>query len=133
MTRTNGPILFVCIENSSRSQMAEGFARKLGIDAMSAGTLPSTHVNPIVVKAMAEEAIDISQAKPKHLTEEAIEKASLVVLTDGAIEQSIPKEFRKKMKRKMMIWTVADPQGRSVEEVRFIRDEIKRLVSDLKP
>ena len=73
-----GVVLFVCIENSSRSQMAEGFARRLGLAALSAGTFPSTHVNPLVIEAMGEGGVDISKGETKEVTEKMIDNASLV-------------------------------------------------------
>jgi len=78
-----GPVLFVCVENEGRSQMAEAFAKKHGLIAQSAGTIPSSKVNPIVVQTMLECGIDISNNSPKTLTPEMIERASLVV-TMGA-------------------------------------------------
>src|SRR5437870_2756025 len=70
-----GPVLFICVENAGRSQMAEAFARKHGLNAQSAGTIPSSKINPIVVQAMHERNIDISNNHPKTLTPEMIEQA----------------------------------------------------------
>jgi arsenate reductase (thioredoxin) len=78
-------VLFVCIENSSRSQMAEGFAKRLGMKAASAGTIPSTQVNPLVVQAMKEVGIDITLNKPREITPQMVEQARLVVLTDASL------------------------------------------------
>ena len=97
-------ILFVCIENSSRSQMAEGFARSLGLDANSAGTFPSTHVNPLVVQAMLEKDIDISGKSPKKITRDLIDQADIVVLTDASIEKAFPKDLKGRMKKKLISW-----------------------------
>ncbi|MDA4134121.1 MAG: arsenate reductase ArsC [Thaumarchaeota archaeon] len=126
-----GPILFVCIENSSRSVMAEAFAEELGLKASSAGTFPATHVNPLVLSAMSEVGIDVSRIKPKGLTAEIIENAGLVVLTDSSLGRSIPGNLRKKMQRKLVEWSIPDPQGKSIEEIRYIRDMIQRKVKDL--
>jgi len=124
-------LLFVCIENSSRSQIAEGFAKKLGLDAMSAGSVPSTHVNPLVIEAMREVGVDISEKNTKALTGEMIENAGLVVLTDASLEESLPRDFRKKMRNKVAVWNIPDIQGKSIEEIRFIRNEIKAMVESL--
>ena len=124
-------MLFVCIENSSRSVMAEGFARSMGWRASSAGTFPATKTNELVVKAMDEAGIDVSQSKPKGLTEKMIEAADVVVLTDATLSNSIPGNLRKKMKKKAVEWSIPDPQGRDLAEIRFIRDQIKREVSSL--
>ena len=98
MSKAKKSVLFVCIENSSRSQIAEGFAKSLGLEAESAGTFPATHVNPLVVQAMLEKGIDISQKVPKALTKEIIDRADVVVLTDASIEKSLPKNLRGKMR-----------------------------------
>lgn len=125
------PVLFLCIENSSRSQMAEGFARRLGMPASSAGTFPSTHVNPLVVQAMKEKGIDIAGHHTKEVTEGMVEGARLVVLTDGSLKQGMEKGLLKRMKKKTVEWSIPDPQGRPLEEIRLIRDEIERKVSEL--
>ena len=124
-------ILFICIENSSRSQMAEGFAKALGLNASSAGTFPSSQVNPLVIQAMMEEGIDISSYKPKLVTEEMVEKAALAVLTDATLEEALPKKIRKKMGKKLVVWSISDPQGQPIEGVRLIRDQIRRQVNEL--
>jgi arsenate reductase (thioredoxin) len=131
MTEGKDSILFVCIENSSRSQMAEGFAKKLGLNASSAGTFPSTEVNSLVVQAMMEKGVDISQGRPKALTNEMVDQATTVVLTDASLENSIPPKLRSKMKKKLVIWSVADPQGLPIEAIRMIRDQIERNVGEL--
>lgn len=124
-------VLFICIENSSRSVMAEGFAKELGIDASSAGTFPSTHVNSFVVKAMKEVGIDVSQIKPKELNSRMIEDADVVVLTDSSLQKAVPSDLRKKMRRKIVEWNLPDPQGKSIEQIRYIRDEIEGMVRAL--
>lgn len=132
MIDDEGSILFVCIENSSRSQMAEGFARRLGMKATSAGTVPSTHVNPLVVQAMKEKGIDITQTRPKEVTPAMVDQARMVVLTDASLRQSLDKDIAKRMKKKVVEWNVPDPQGKSIEEIRYIRDQIERMVSSLR-
>lgn len=124
-------VLFVCIENSSRSQIAEGFANQLGMIAESAGTFPSTYVNSLVVEAMLEKGVDLTRKTPKLLTPELIERADVVVLTDSSIEKSFPKNISKKMKNKIVRWSVPDPQNEPIEGIRMTRDEIERLVKDL--
>ena len=111
--------------------MAEGFAKALGLNASSAGTFPASHVNPLVIQAMMEEGIDILGNKPKLVTEEMVEKAGLVVLTDATLEESLPKNIRKRIGRKLVVWSITDPQGQPIEGVRFIRDKIRREVNEL--
>ena len=124
-------VLFVCIENSSRSQMAEGFAKKLGLRAASAGTTPSTQVNSYVVEAMSEKGIDISQNKPKGLTADMVDQAGPVVLTDPSIMKSLPRGLRWKMRKKHVEWFLPDPQGQPIEAIRLIRDQIELMVTAL--
>jgi protein-tyrosine-phosphatase len=77
--RLKGEILFVCVENAGRSQMAQAFAEKLGMKAQSAGTIPSSRVNPVVVEAMRERGIDLSRRSSRILTADMINKARLVI------------------------------------------------------
>lgn len=124
-------VLFVCIENSSRSVMAEGFAKEMGMDASSAGSVPSTHVNSLVVEAMREVGIDVSRSRPKELTSDMIDGADLVVLTDASLEKAIPGKLRKKMKKKVVEWFLPDPQGKGIDEIRYIRDQIEKMVEKM--
>jgi arsenate reductase len=124
-------VLFVCIENSSRSVMAEGFAKSTGWQASSAGTFPATRTNELVIQAMEEVGIDVSQSKPKELTEKMIESSDVVVLTDASLTKSIPGNLRKKIIKKVVEWSIPDPQGKDIEEIRYVRDQIKRKVSSL--
>jgi len=126
-----GPVLFICVENAGRSQMAEAFARKHGLNAQSAGTIPSSKINPIVVQAMHERNIDISNNHPKTLTTEMIEQASLVVIMGCSIEEACPKPIIAQMQKKLIEWHLKDPKGKLLEEVRKIRDEIESKVRDL--
>ena len=98
----NGPVLFVCVENAGRSQMAEAFAKKHGMNAQSAGTIPSTRVNPTVVDVMRERGIDISLNHPKTLTPELIRDASLVVTMGCSIEEACPKPIIAQMQKKLV-------------------------------
>ena len=123
-------ILFVCVENAGRSQMAEGFANKYGNEnffVLSAGNKPADKVNPIVVEAMKEKGIDISMNKPKLLTYEMAQDADLII-TMGCNDQGLcPGPFFKPT----INWKLEDPKGKSVEKVRQIRDEIEKLVNEL--
>jgi arsenate reductase (thioredoxin) len=124
-------ILFVCVENAGRSQMAEAFARRHGLTAMSAGTIPGAKVNPIVAQAMREKGIDISGNTPKMLTSGLIDKADLVVTMGCSVEEVCPRPMLAKMQKKLVDWNLSDPKGRPIEEVRKIRDDIERRVIDL--
>lgn len=124
-------ILFVCVENAGRSQMAEAFARRNGISASSAGTVPSSRVNPIVVQAMKEKGIDIASNRPKMLTTKMIEEASLVVTMGCSVEEACPKPMLAQMEKKLVDWNLEDPKGKPIEEVRRIRDDIEKRVGGL--
>ena len=127
-------VLFVCIHNAGRSQMAAGFLRSLGGDAIevrSAGSDPGERVNPAAVEAMAEVGIDISDQTPKMLTHEAVETSD-VVITMGCGDACpvFPGiSYRD--------WKLEDPAGKGIEAVRPIRDEIRTrieaLISDIAP
>jgi arsenate reductase len=123
-------ILFVCVENAGRSQMAEAFAKKYGennINASSAGNKPADKVNPVVVEAMKEKGIDISLNKPKILTYPMTQDVDLIV-TMGCNDQGIcPGPFFKPT----IEWKLEDPKGKPIEKVREIRDEIERRVQKL--
>jgi len=124
-------VLFVCVENAGRSQMAEAFAKKHGMNARSAGTIPSARINPTVVDAMRERGIDISSNQPKILTPELIRDARLVVTMGCSIEEACPKPIVAQMQKKLIEWHLEDPKGKPLEEVRKIRDEIESKVRDL--
>ncbi len=124
-------VLFVCIENAGRSQMAEAFARKIGMSASSAGTRPSAKVNPIVVEMMKEKGIDLSVNKPKMLTNDMINRASVVVTMGCSVEEVCPRPMLAKMQKKLVDWHIDDPKGQPIEKVRQIRDEIEKKVRRL--
>ena len=126
-----GPVLFVCVENAGRSQMAEAFAKKHGINAQSAGTIPSKRINPTVVDVMRERGIDISHNHPKSLTPDLMRDASLVVTIGCSIEEACPKQIIAQMQKKLVEWHLEDPKGKSSEEVRRIRDEIEHKIGEL--
>ncbi|MFJ7129590.1 arsenate reductase ArsC [Streptomyces sp. NPDC098101] len=121
-------VLFVCVHNAGRSQMAAAFLARLGgdrVEVRSAGSAPADAVNPAVVAAMAEVGVDIAAAIPKVLTAEAV-RASDVVVTMGCGD-ACPYFPGKRY----LDWTLDDPAGRGVEAVRPIRDAIERHVRDL--
>jgi arsenate reductase len=121
-------VLFVCVHNAGRSQMAAGWLRQLAgdtVEVRSAGSLPGDQVNPAAVTAMAEVGIDISDQRPKVLTTDAVE-ASDVVITMGCGD-ACPVFPGKRY----LDWELADPAGRGVEAVRPIRDEIETRVRAL--
>ncbi|MFD0364342.1 arsenate reductase ArsC [Nocardia sp. GCM10030253] len=125
---TKPSVLFVCVHNAGRSQMAAGFLGHLAGDAIevrSAGSAPADSVNPAAVEAMAELGIDISDQSPKILTYDAVE-ASDVVITMGCGD-TCP-VFAGKSYRD---WVLEDPAGKGVESVRPIRDQIKSRVGAL--
>jgi protein-tyrosine-phosphatase len=123
-------VLFVCVENAGRSQMAEAFTNTYDKDkiiASSAGNKPADYVNPVVVEAMKEKGIDISANRPKLLTFEMAQDADLIV-TMGCDDKGIcPGPFFKPT----IGWELEDPKGKPLEVVRVIRDEIERKVQNL--
>ena len=126
MTRPS--VLFVCVHNAGRSQMAAGWLRHLAGDAVevrSAGSVPGDRVNPAAVEAMAEVGIDISDQRPKVLSTDAVE-ASDVVITMGCGDACpiFPGT-------RYLDWQLADPAGQSLASVRPIRDEIERRIRNL--
>jgi arsenate reductase (thioredoxin) len=121
-------VLFVCVHNAGRSQMAAAFLTHLSggaVDVRSAGSEPADRVNPAAVAAMAEEDIDIAAEQPKILTTEAV-KASDVVITMGCGD-TCPFYPGKRYED----WVLEDPAGKGVDAVRPIRDEIRRRVEIL--
>lgn len=123
-------VLFVCVENAGRSQMAEGFGRAYGLDASSAGTVPAENVNPVVFEAMKERGIALP-AKPKMLTEQMINEADLVVTMGCSVEQVCPKPLIQQMQKKLEDWHIEDPKGKRIEDVRKIRTQIEDKVLEL--
>lgn len=123
--------LFVCVENAGRSQMAEAFAKRLGLKAASAGTVPSSKVNPNVIEVMREKGIDISTNAPKMISSDMINRASLVITMGCSAEEACPKPMLAQMQKKLIDWNLPDPKGKSLQQVRDIRDEIEKLVADL--
>jgi arsenate reductase (thioredoxin) len=127
----NQQILFVCVENAGRSQMAQAFATRYGLNSASAGTLPSEKVNENVVAVMKERGIDVSSNKPKLLTTEMINEAALVITMGCSVADVCPKPMLAQMKKKLVDWELEDPKGKSIEKVRQIRDDVERRVKEL--
>jgi len=123
-------VLFVCIENAGRSQMAEGFARAYGLDAASAGTVPAEKVNPIVDQVMTERGVSIP-GKPKVLTEQMIAEADLVVTMGCSVQEVCPAPLVREMQKKLVDWQIEDPKGKKIDEVRKISSEIESKVLGL--
>jgi len=120
-------ILFVCIENAGRSQMAEAFGKHYGkgkLVILSAGNKPSAKVNPVFVQAMKEKGIDISQNKPKLITAQMAIDADLIVTMGCSDEEICPGPFFKPT----VDWKLEDPKDKPIEKVRDIRDIIENLV-----
>lgn len=124
-------VLFVCVENAGRSQMAEALAKKYGISATSAGTMPSSKLNPTVVQAMKEKGYDLSSKIPTILKVEMIEAADLVVTMGCSVGQFCPKPMIAQIQKKLIDWHLDDPKGKPIETVRAIRDEIEKRVKEL--
>ncbi len=122
-------VLFVCVGNSGRSQMAEAFFNQAAgskARAISAGTKPAGAVDPRTIEVMREVGIDISAARPKALTMEMLEQADRVVTMGCGAEGVCPASFVETED-----WQLEDPKGKSLEEIRRIRDEIKTRVKRL--
>ncbi|TCL88752.1 protein-tyrosine-phosphatase [Curtobacterium sp. PhB142] len=121
-------ILFVCVHNAGRSQMAAGYAQALGgdrVEVLSAGSAPKDQINPIAIQAMAEDGIDIAGNQPKILTTDAV-RDSDAVITMGCGD-ACPIFPGKRYED----WDLTDPAGRGIEDVRPIRDDIKHRVQTL--
>ena len=121
-------VLFVCVHNAGRSQMAAGFMRTLGagkVEVLSAGSAPKDSINPVAVAAMAEVGIDIAYNVPKVLTPEAVQMSD-VVITMGCGD-ACPFYPGKRYED----WKLDDPAGEGIEQVRKIRDEIREKVAKL--
>ncbi|WP_426243783.1 arsenate reductase ArsC [Nocardioides sp. LHG3406-4] len=127
-------VLFVCVHNAGRSQMAAGYLMHLGagrVDVLSAGSEPADHVNPVAVEVMREEGIDLTAEQPKVLTTEAVQ-GSDVVVTMGCGD-ACPFFPGKRYED----WQLDDPAGQDLDAVRRIRDDIRgrveRLLAELLP
>lgn len=121
-------VLFVCIHNAGRSQMAAGYLRHLGgdrVEVRSAGSAPADSINPAAVQAMAEEGIDIASEQPKVLTTDAVQLSDVVITMGCGDECPFYPGTR------YIDWKLDDPAGQGVDAVRPIRDEIDRRVQEL--
>jgi arsenate reductase len=125
---TKPSVLFVCVHNAGRSQMAAGFLRHLAGDAVevrSAGSEPADRINPVAVEAMKEVGIDITDQTPKILTPEASEASSVVITMGcGDVCPYFPGQTH-------LDWELDDPAGQGIDAVRPIRDDIRTRVEDL--
>ena len=121
-------VLFVCVHNAGRSQMAAGFMRELGkgrVEVLSAGSAPKDSINPVAIAAMAEVGIDIANNTPKVLTPEAVQESDAVITMGcGDVCPFYPG-------KRYEDWVLEDPAGQGIEPVRVIRDEIKLRVEKL--
>jgi arsenate reductase (thioredoxin) len=128
--RNDKTILFVCVENAGRSQMAEGFFRKYaprGYITLSAGTKPSGDINPLTIEVMKEIGIDISNQKSKEITEDMMRNSTKIVNMGCMVKSFCPTLFIPHV----MDWGIEDPKGKPIEKVREIRDDIDRKVRQL--
>jgi protein-tyrosine-phosphatase len=122
-------VLFICVHNSGRSQMAEAFLNHLAegqVIARSAGTKPATKINPTVVEVMLEIGIDIRNLKPKPLSLEMLENADRIITMGCGAEEVCPASFVP-----VEDWELFDPEGEPIERVRQVRDEIKGRINEL--
>jgi protein-tyrosine-phosphatase len=123
-------VLFVCVENAGRSQMAEAFAKSYGegkFEVVSAGTMPSKEVNPVVVQVMQERGIDLSANKPKLITNQMVQEADMIIVMGCSDQGFCPAPLL----NKVIDWGIEDPKDKPIEKVREIRDEIERRVRKL--
>ena len=129
-TKAKHTVLFVCVENAGRSQMAEAFFRKYApdyYDATSAGTKHIAEINPIAVKTMSHIGIDISKLKPKELSEDMIRHAAKIINMGCMDKGFCPTLFINKVED----WGIEDPKGKPIEKVEEIRNQIESKVREL--
>ena len=115
-------VLFVCVENARRSQMAQGFAERLGkgnLEIFSAGSRPSSQIDPLVIEVMKEKGIDLSSRYPKGLND--LPPVEMDYLVTMGCEETCPAALAKRI----IEWEIPDPKGRPVDEVRRIRDMLE--------
>ncbi len=134
MSDSKPTVLFVCVHNAGRSQMAAGYLRHLAggqIEVLSAGSTPADSINPVAVEAMKEDGVDITSEAPKILTTDAVQESD-VVITMGCGD-ACPIFPGKRYED----WKLDDPAGQGIESVRPIRDDIKArirtLITELTP
>ena len=128
--RTKKTILFVCVENAGRSQMAEGFFWKYapdGYEPLSAGTKPTSQINPLSIQVMNEIGIDVSKQRSKELTEDMMRNSDKIINMGCMDKNYCPTLFIPKV----IDWGIEDPKDKPIEKVREIRDEIERRIKEL--
>lgn len=128
MSTPTPTVLFVCVHNAGRSQMAAGYLRHLAgdrIQVLSAGSLPAEQINPVAVEAMREEGIDITSETPKVLTTEAVQESDVVITMGcGDVCPVFPG-------KRYEDWALEDPAGQGIDSVRPIRDDIRGRITQL--
>ena len=121
-------LLFICVENAGRSQMAQGFAEALTkgrLEIYSAGSRPSSHINPLVIEVMKEKGTDLSGRQPKGLSDlPPIEMDYLITMGCEEICPAVPA-------KKIIEWNIPDPKGKPIDEIRMIRDMLEAKVKKL--
>jgi arsenate reductase (thioredoxin) len=128
--KTKKIMLFVCVENAGRSQMAEGFFRKYapeGYEPLSAGTRPLSQINLLAIQVMNEIGLDISKQKSKDLTEDMMRNSDKIINMGCMDKNFCPTLFIPKV----IDWGIEDPKDKPIEQVREIRDEIERRIKEL--
>jgi arsenate reductase (thioredoxin) len=129
-SETKKKVLFVCVENAGRSQMAEGFFKKYctgDYEPISAGTRHKSQIDPVAVEVMKEIGIDISCQKPKELTEDMMLNAAKIISMGCMDKNFCPALFVPKV----VDWGIEDPKDKPIEKVRDIRDEIERRIKEV--
>ena len=124
-------VMFVCVHNAGRSQMAEAFFNAVapaGLHAISTGTQPTTQVNPVVVEAMAEVGIDMVGHSPKLATPELVAASDRIITMGCGVQESCPLYLGMKIDED---WGLADPAGQGILAIRLIRDAVRERVVDL--
>lgn len=125
---SNKTVLFVCVHNAGRSQMAAGFMQALSsgkVNVLSAGSAPKESINPVAIEVMAEVGIDIANNQPKVLTDSAVQESDVVITMGcGDVCPFYPG-------KRYEDWVLEDPAGQDIEKVREIRDQIKEKVEHL--
>lgn len=119
------------MENAGRSKMAEAFARHIGMNAKSAGTIPSSSVNSMVAQAMKERGIDLTDSRPVMLDDNLINWADMVIIMGCSLQDACPAPVLAAMQKKIVDWNIPDPKGKTMDEVRSIRDTIEKKVLQL--
>ena len=128
MNKARIKIVFICVENARRSQMAEGFAEALGredVEVYSAGSNPSSQIDPSVIKVMKEKGIDLGTKRPKSLDD--LPKVEMDYLVTMGCEETCPAVLAKKI----IEWEIPDPKGKSMDDIRKIRDMLEAKVKML--